>query len=160
MKSVSHIVWVETVVVVFAALEAHSLVTAWLDSPYDRAGSVAFLLWLSPAVRMLWRYQGRGPTNRIMVLTALAISLTGGICDLNVLKYAALALAIAGRWPMRGAREVAWLALSLAWMPVFGLVLGAHASTPVWVANTARITLGLAAAILGLYEGKRTDLKP
>ena len=160
MKSVSHIVWVETVVVVFAALQAHSLLTAWLDSPYDRAGSVAFLLWLTPAGHMLWRYRGRGPTNRTMVLTALAISLAGGVCNLNVLKYAALALAIAGRWPMRGMREIGWLALSLAWMPVFGVMLGAHANTPVWVANAARITLGLAAAILGLYEGKRTDNKP
>jgi hypothetical protein len=159
MKSVSHIVWVETVVVVFAALQAHDLVSAWLHSPYDRTGSVAFLLWVVPAAQMLWHYRGRGPTNRIMILTALVIALTGGICGLNFLNYAALALAFAGRWPMRGAKEAVWLALSLAWMPVLG-ILGAHASLPVWVVDVTRLLLGLAAALLGRRGNNQPENQP
>ena len=159
MKSVSHIVWVETVVVVFAALQAHDLLTAWVHSPYDRTGWVAFLLWLTPAVRMLWRYQGRGPTNRILILTALTAALTGGICEINFLNYIALAIAVAGRWPLALKYEIAWLALSLGWMPVLG-VLGAHAGLPVWLVAGARIGIGLMAAAIGtvFFPGDKKQL--
>ena len=148
MKSVSHIVWVETVVVVFAGLQARDLLTAWAHSPSDRTGWGAFLLWLTPAVRMLWRHKGRGPTNRLLVLTALTAALTGGICQVNFLNYLALALAFAGRWPLAWKHEIIWLALSIGWMPVMG-VLAAHAGLPVLLVDGVRVILGLMAAILG-----------
>jgi len=132
---------VETAVVVYTAVQARDLLMAWRHSPFDRLGALVFLLWLVPAVRAAWKRTAPAPLTWL-VWVALGFALAGGISGINSLNNIALALVLAGRWPLPGNRLWYWVALGLTWMPIFGW-FGAKAGMPVWLVETARGLLGL-----------------
>lgn len=134
---------VETAITLFAAAQARDVAWAWVHSPYDRTGSLAFVLWLAPAVWVAWR-RLETPPPRWRVWVALVFTAIGGMSGINFLNYLALAVALAGCFPLLGARRWRWLVLSLSWMPLLGW-LAAKAGLPVAAVAGLRLLLALAA---------------
>ena len=127
-------------ITLYAAWNARNLLAAWLHSPFDRCGSVAFLLWIVPI--LLWA--ARPSPRRVSIpafAVALLISFAGVAADLGALKYLGLALALAAFLPLRPATSL-WLPCAAAWMPAAGWAFSAHG--PLFV-NSARVAVGLAA---------------
>ena len=133
----------------YAAWNARNLLAAWLHSPYDRYGWLAFLLWVFP-IGCLWMtrlhtdHAGSKQVSSAAFAIALAISFAGVISDLGALKYLGLAIALAGFLPLQPASFV-YLACAAAWMPAAGWALSSHGSLLV---NSIRATIGLAAVLL------------
>jgi hypothetical protein len=133
---------VETAIFLFAAWQARDIAWAWVHSPYDRAGGPAFLLWLAPAVWVAW-HRMETPPPRWRVWVALIFTAIGGMSGINSLNYIALAVALAGCFPLLGARRWRWLFLSISWMPLLGW-LGAKVGLPVVAVGVLRIVVALA----------------
>ncbi len=134
-------------IALYAAWNARNLTAAWLHSPFDRCGAPAFLLWLVPIV---W-IRAKGPLDgaRARVSTAafaagLVLSFAGVAADLGVVKYAGLAIALAGFLPIQPARFL-WLACAAGWMPAAGWAFSSHG---VILVNAMRAAIGLAAMAL------------
>ena len=139
---------VETVIVAYAAWMSHDILWAWRNSPFDHAGAFAFLLWLVPPVRAAWGRPEPAPSVRWLTWTALAFALVGGILGINSLNYIALALALAGRWPVPGKSGWRWLLLSVAWMPVLGWF--GSKGLPIWLVDAGRIALAILSIVVCL----------
>ncbi len=129
----------------YAGWNARGLLAAWLHSPYDRCGSLAFALWVLP-IAGLW-VKGAGGPERVSPAAfaiGLAVSFAGVATDLNVFEYLGLAIALAGFLPIRPVTFL-WLACAAAWMPAAGWAFSSHGAALV---NCARAAMGLAAAVL------------
>jgi hypothetical protein len=128
----------------YAIWNARGLFSAWMHSPYDRCGGLAYLFWIGP-VLFVWA----GPSsdarrlNPAVFAIALACSFAGVVLDLSVLDYAALAIAIAGFVRSRPA-IIPWLACSVSWMPAAGWGLSSHGALMV---NLMRVAIGLASLL-------------
>jgi len=134
-------------ITLYAAWNARHLAGAWLHSPFDRCGSLAFLLWIVP-IACLWvtrRLTGRaGRVSSAAVAIALVVSFAGVATDLSVLEYLALAIALAGFLPVQPATFV-WLACAAAWMPAAGWAFSSHGFVLV---NAVRAGIGFLALLL------------
>jgi hypothetical protein len=134
---------------IYAIWNARNLLAAWLHSPYDRCGSLAFLLWTVP-ILSLWMTRllaNRARSTRLSsapFAIALAVSFAGVAADLSALKYLGLAIALSGFLPVQPATFV-WLGCAAAWMPAAGWAFSSHGSILV---NSMRATIGLAALLL------------
>lgn len=137
----------------FCVWQAADLVTAWRHSPFDRLGWLALGIWLAPTLVSAFRYRAVEPLplkrrDALLCWLALLVCLIGILTDMHCLKHAALALACAAITPAFRFWGL-WFALSLAWMPALGWLLGGIPSLGV-----ASVRLGLAAiaAWVGLAE--------
>ncbi|MSU57145.1 MAG: hypothetical protein EXS35_03010 [Pedosphaera sp.] len=109
-------------VVAYCGWRAFDLVDAWRDSPFDKFGWLALIVWLSPLAWLLARAEADpNLPNEIPVLLwiGLGLSLFGTLGAFNAFHYAGLACALVGmvRW---APRNLPWLLASVGWMPVFG----------------------------------------
>ncbi len=145
-------------ITLYAAWNARSLLGAWLHSPFDRCGSLAFLLWIVP-VASLWiarrRAKRPGRLSSAAFAIALLVSFTGVAMDLGVLKYLGLAIAIAGFLPVQRAM-FAWLGCCAVWMPAAGWAFSSHG--PLLV-NAARLMGGVLAILLTPLFWKHESLR-
>lgn len=115
---------------------------AWLNSPYDRAGFPAFLLWMIPPAVLLFR---GAPARQAWFAAGVLVTLAGSLGEVNAVKYLGLAVTTAGFLPGR----LSWLHLAAAvcWMPVFGYALRSAGQPAV---HAARIVVALSATVLTL----------
>lgn len=149
MKALSQPAAAGIAICLYAIWNARSLMTAWLHSPYDRWGSIAFLCWIVPVI-FLWtvRFFANGAEDRSISTAvpgiALAVSFAGSATDLSALKYLGMALSIAGFLPVRPA-TLAWLGCAAAWMPAAGWAFSTYSPALV---NSTRAVIGLAALLL------------
>ncbi len=134
-------------ITLYTAWNAHKVLGAWLHSPFDRCGSLAFLLWIVP-IACLWvgrRLRERpSRVSAAAFAAALLVSFAGVATDLSVLEYAGVAIALAGFLPVQRATFI-WLGCALAWMPAAGWALSSHGSVAV---NVMRVAIGLLAMLL------------
>jgi hypothetical protein len=123
------------------------LVDAWRHAPFDRLGWLAFGLWAAPVIyRAVRPPRESRPGLPALAWVALGLLLCGSLADVNALCNLALAAAIGGFMPRHQA-TLAWLALSVAWMPALGW---AGATVGAVALNALRALLGAAALWAGL----------
>jgi hypothetical protein len=128
---------------IYCLYQAQDLGHAWTSSPFDRAGSMAFLLWALPILYKAW-------SGRSMRMTWFAagviLSLLGSLGDLNAVKYGGLAVTACGFLPVL---RVTWIHLAAAacWMPLLGWLLGFTGPAAV---NGMRVALALGSALITL----------
>ncbi len=134
----------------YVALNARDLLLAWRDSPYDRAGWIAFLVWLAAAVAARVRSAGPGP---LAPAWGVGVSVLGTIAEVNALEHAGLALVLAALLAPAGMRGWAWTAGALSWAPAFGYACSPFVSAP--VAGGVRIALAAAAGAVVMIGGRR-----
>jgi hypothetical protein len=135
--------------VAWAAWNARDVVAAWRHAPFDRLGWVAWLVWFVPALVFAVR---DGAFRAGWWIAALLVLLAGMVADVNAVKYAAFALAVAALLPERGLLSLVWLAAAVAWMPVLGWSLGA-CGVGVSAVLVARLVLAVVGG-LSLARGK------
>jgi hypothetical protein len=149
---------VEWGVLAFCVWQGWGVISAWRHSPYDRLGWLAFLVWLGPVLvgraecgvqnaesGVQSGERGRGAAWRVwMSGLGLVCAVVGVIGDLNVLRHAGLALAIAGL-AVTGWRWLGWLGLAVCWMPAVGW-LGQGLA----VSQVGALRVGAAGLALGL----------
>ncbi len=139
----------ELLVVGYCAWQGADLLGAWMQAPFDRLGWLALLIWLAPLGAVL-RARRKLSGNVWLLSAALFFSFVGGVAELNVLRYAGLALALSGLLPRPAAP---WVCAAVAWMPALGwfashsnpaailplrlLIAGAGAAAA-WQANNLR----------------------
>jgi hypothetical protein len=112
---------------------------AWLHSPFDRTGWIAWLIWCVPAAVQAFR---ASPTCLAWFPAGVFVSLVGFIGDFHFLEQAGLATVSAGF--LSQCRIVwVWLAAAISWMPVFGWAFS-FAGTSMVCAG--RVVLAVAAA--------------
>lgn len=129
---------------IYAAWQARGLAHAWTSSPYDKAGSLAFLIWCVPVLVNI----RRGSPMRMGWLAAgVLISLAGTIGDLNFVSYAGLAVVTCGFLPPLRS-SWAQLAGSVSWMNL-GWFVSSAGGTPA-TANALRVLLAAATLLLVL----------
>ena len=146
MKSERHLRVAATAVCLYAAWQARDLPAAWLHSPFDHLGALAFAVW---AIPLGIGIAGNERPRPVWLCASLAISLAGVVLDVNFFKNAGFATALAsflssGR---RTAGRRLWVAGALSWMPILGWLLDGEG--PFFV-NGLRlaIALGVSAAFL------------
>lgn len=128
---------------IYCLWQARDLANAWAFSPFDKAGSVAFLLWVLPILFKAW---SGSPMRMAWFAAGVAISLVGSLGELNFVKYGGLAVTACGFLPVS---RVTWLHLAgaVCWMPLLGWLLSSAGTSAV---NGLRVLLALASAILTL----------
>jgi len=146
LKNSSRLVPAGIAISLYAAWNARDLLMAWLHSPYDRFGYIAFLLWMLPVgcvwfTRHIFGLAVHGHVRAGALAIGLAVSFAGVILDVNAIKYLGLAITISGFLPLQPATYV-WLACALGWMPAAGWALSSHAAVLV---NCIRIVIGMIA---------------
>lgn len=147
---------VEWAVLGFCAWQAADLLTAWQHSPFDRLGWLALGIWLAPTLAPAFGFRAPRPmTPRSVQLCWLGLvtSLFAILTDMHFLKHGALAFACAAFTPPFRFWRL-WFALSLAWMPALGWLLG---GLPALGVTSTRLGLATLAALIGLAE-KRSHL--
>lgn len=134
-------------ITLYASWNARALLSAWIHSPFDRCGSLAFVLWTVP-VACFWVTRMLGDSSRRVSIPAFAIALVvsfaGVATDLSVIEYLGLAIAMAGFLPLKPATFV-WLGCAVAWMPAAGWAFSSHGSVLI---NSMRAGIGLAALLI------------
>lgn len=137
------------VIVAMLALNCGDLLFAWGHSPYDRAGGIAFAVWILGGVAMGWRQRASASPGTMSFAPGLVLGLLGFLADLNVFKHIGLAWAAAGFLP-GGWRRWLWLLSALSWMPVMGWMLsGALSAMTVHGGRIAVAIGGVIGANLG-----------
>ena len=131
-------------------------------SPYLAGGVAALLLWMTP-VAAWWVWPGPRPWRRrpgmVLAWAALAALALGATGDLNVLRHAALALALAALWNWRPERLI-WLAGAVVWLPAAGWLASRcelSAETVMALRWVAAVTLA-AGGIGSVFQEKRRPL--
>jgi hypothetical protein len=112
-------------VAALTALGAGNLLNAWRHSPYDAWGWVALLVWLAP----LGRRHGAGEPLLLWSYAGLALALLGQLVEMNTLKYAGFATAVAAFAPMRSWRGWVWWITASAWLPALGWAVAPYLSS-------------------------------
>lgn len=123
--------------------QARGLAHTWADSPFDKAGSVAFLIWALPILYKAW---GGAPMRMAWFAAGVIISLLGSLGELNMIKIAGLAVTACGFLPVSRVRWI-HLAGAACWMPGAGWLLMSAGPTTV---NGLRVLAAIIAAILTL----------
>ncbi|MES2706234.1 MAG: hypothetical protein V4726_06465 [Verrucomicrobiota bacterium] len=120
----------------YAVWQSRDLSHAWMDSPYDKAGFLAFLIWCLPVLLKIWR---ESPMRMGWFAAGVLISLAGSIGELNFVKYAGLAVVTCGFLPPG---RVSWVQLAgaVCWMPLLGWVISSGGVTAV---NSLRVITAL-----------------
>ena len=129
----------------YCVWQARDLQHAWLHSPFDRAGSAAFLIWCLPPVLCLFR---REAVRQGWLAAGVLLSLAGVLTEVNFVKYLGFATVTAGFVPASRFFWL-WLAAAVSWMPVLGWLLGA--TGPVFV-HAVRLVLSMAPAAVLLMR--------
>ncbi len=127
-------------VCLYCAWESRDIMTAWIHSPFDKMGALAFLIWSFP---LLILYHASGP-RPVWLAAALGITLLGVALDLNVIKDAGLAVifaSMAGIATGRAMSRIFCLGTAASWLPALGWILSARGPFTV---NCLRV--GIAAA--------------
>ena len=124
----------------YTAWNARDLFSAWRHAPYDRMDALAFAVWIVPAFVCLIRGTEAGFPR---LIAGLLLSLAGSLVDLNFLKQAALACALAG-FARSGPASWFWLACSVSWMPVLGWCASAAGPFPVQILRILLAAAGTA----------------
>ena len=143
MKRFRHMIRVEWLIAAFCAWHSADLLQAWLHSPYERFGWLAFLIWLIPAARSVFRGVDTSRHFKLAILS-LALSFIGTIGDLNFLCYCGLAGIVGAMGGVSG-RAWLWLAMSVCWMPAFSLFFARFHFTPPMAQILRLVTAGVAA---------------
>lgn len=139
----------------YAALQSRDLLPAWLHSPFDRLGWLAFLIWVTPVLLL----QARSPkADRLACGGAVLLLLAGSVAALNALTYAGFALAISAFLPRDRAR-IFFLATSVSWMPAFSYFLSRLIPSMVAPAHLI-IAAGGTAVFLWLTRKKQPSMPP
>lgn len=128
---------------VYCLWQARDLPNFWVTSPFDKAGSLAFLIWVLPILYKAWN----GSAIRMAWFAAgVVISLLGSLGELNAAKFAGLAVTACGFLPVS---RVSWvhLAGAICWMPMLGWFLDFTGTATV---NGLRVLLALVTAIITL----------
>lgn len=146
---------IELVVLGYAFFCARELVLTWRWTPYDQFGWLAFALWLAPVWWHARRWPGERPEVRFAVGAVVLLTL-GAAADINAVRHAALALAVAAFHPPAG--RWLWLAAALSWMPAAGWVASRYGLAPGDFAF-GRVVLAMAAGgwSLALAMRQRVD---
>lgn len=127
----------------YALWQARALGQAWRDSPFDRLGSLAFLLWCAPVLIKAWQ----GLSVRVVwFAVGVVLSLLGFVSELNAVKYGGLAVVTCGFLPPTRASWVQ-LAGAVSWMPVLGWVFSSAGTTAV---NGARLLIAALTVLIVL----------
>ncbi len=165
-----HFPWIEAAITGFALWTARDLVNAWLHSPLDRGGWLAWLLWCVPVAWTMVGFRGTAgrrlpgmpaparsapPQVRAGFLAgALGCAVAASGSDLNVLGHLGLAVALAAwaRPPRPGAVWV-WLVTAVAWMPVFGWLTGGTFGAALPLVRVVCVAVGAAVAVLPTTRG-------
>lgn len=126
-----------------------NLLEAWLYSPFDRWGWLAFVLWLAPLLGLRATEQrplfGGCKTSRPLLLTGLALTFLGDLGSFNASCNAGLALIILSFAPAQCRNLTTGLA-SASWMTALGW-FGSQAALDPATLNALRI--GIAAVGAG-----------
>ncbi len=149
--------WAGLAALFFCALMVGDLPRAWLWSPFDRAGSVAFVGWALPVMAALV-LQHKAARRGLLVVpsvlfsaSALVLLMMGAATSLNVFKHGAVVFAAAAFMP-RSWKTGLWLVSAASWMPALGWVF--HGAGLAWV-HLARVALGAGALAMGLLSLRR-----
>lgn len=103
-------------VIAFCAWSARELLEYWSFSPYDRVAPWAFLLWLTPLLKL----KGKAPEpSWALLLMAVVIGVYGTILSDTSVASVALALSIVSVTPCHWG-NLLWLVFSVSWMPILG----------------------------------------
>lgn len=97
-------------VLFFCLWQSWALFAGWAISPYDSLDWLPFIIWSMP---LFWR---KGSKGWVLPALALALSVSGTLLELNVLKYAGLAFILGWLAPASPFLPV-WLAAAATWMP-------------------------------------------
>ena len=147
---------VELAIAAFCAWRSADLLHAWHQSPYDRLGWLALLLWCLPALPGLtgprWARPGPEPLA-YLPWVAVALAMLGVVTSLNFLTYWALACAVVSLH-RTGRHDLVWLGLAIGWMPVLGWV---GTRFPPLAITVTRLAISVGAAVLVVYLRKRAD---
>lgn len=113
-------VWLALAVVVYCLWQSRALLGAWQAAPLDRFGWFALVLWVAPLAWSWRRRFDRGETPALPLLAiGLGFAFVGSVGEVNALRYAGLACALAGTGAWHW-RRLPWLLAAVSWMPVFG----------------------------------------
>lgn len=132
------------VVCLYCAWEARDVMAAWLHSPFDKLGAVAFLVWALPLV-VLYRASSPPPT---WLFVALGITLLGVAMDLNVMKdagFAVVCASIAGVATSRIVSRVVCLGTAASWLPALGWIFSGRGPVEV---NCLRVAVAVAGTLV------------
>lgn len=145
-RMVKRLPCLELTVVGYGIWQSRNLAEAWLHSPFDRWGWLAFLIWLTPLVLSKVRApsESRQSTkDRNCFLAGLLLTFLGDLGSFNVSRNVGLGLILLGFAPVQGCTWMAGLC-SGAWMPALGW-FGSQAS----LGPVAMSVLRLGIAVLG-----------
>ena len=144
----------EMVLLAYCGWRSAGLVGAWLDSPFDRLGWLAFLIWLLPLAvqwrgRNLWPHQSEARKLWLMG-TGLALTFLGDLVDINFSHHLGLVLVLMSFAPRRC--TALWGASLIAWLPASGWVGSRFGFDPTVFAfvRVATAVLGSALVLLGM----------
>lgn len=137
----------------YCAWNARSLISGWIDAPYEKQVWFIFFLWGMP---LLYFWVANPPQsyagNPWLIGIALSLSFVGHAGSINMLKYLGLACALAAFLPWR-MELLVWLASSIAWMPAFGwLASHFYFADYLFFVRTIIILIGM---IIGITTVKR-----
>lgn len=119
--------WLEIFILGFCVWHCRDLLASWTNSPFDRAGGLAFLIWLTPILAVALTAQASSDSDlRKLGLMGAGSVLTflGNIGELNFGEHLGLTLALAGFVPARAV--VPCIASASVWWPASGW-LASHA---------------------------------
>ena len=115
------------IICLYCAWQSLGLIQAWMKSPYDRLGWLAFTIWCLP-VLIFWFRQRQNPNpspqgNPLFMGLGLISVFIGSAGSLHALEYIGLSFAIAGLIPFSWV-DILWVGSALSWMPAFGWLSG------------------------------------
>lgn len=158
MNSPRRSAWVAFAVVLYCLWQSRAILGAWRAAPLDRLGWVALILWLAP-LAWLWRAQlvrRAGDASLALLAVGLGLAFVGTLGEVNALRYAGLACALAGTTAWH-CRRLPWLLAAVSWMPVFGYFLSRFSPDLIL---PARLCLAALAAIWFWYATRQTAAPP
>lgn len=146
--------WLQLAVIILCAIQSQGLYIAWMSAPFEYKGWIAFLFWSLP-IPFYWIFKQNIPLERnrsaIMLGIALIASIMGTLSNFNTFHYVSLAVALASLipfwWPM-----IAWILLSIVWMPGFGWLISQYMSHYEMVARIVIAFLAAAGTILFIHK--------
>jgi exosortase/archaeosortase family protein len=114
--------WLEFIILGYCAWQSAGLPAVWRDSPFDRLGWLAFVIWAAgiAVARVTATRDAHDPKKGASWLPALglAFAFLGDLGELNVSRHLGLALVLAhfSPWPCR----FACAAGAVTWLPALG----------------------------------------
>jgi len=157
----------KTAICIFCLVLSNELLVAWHISPFDQFGWLAFLVWISPALFVVYRHHFSSikeffqehsfATCEPLAWWGLAAAVIGTAGDLNVLKYLGLSLAVAS-WIPWSADVIIWMVLGICWMPFFGWIAGSLPISMVILLRTLFALLATAMCVCAIMSVKQIKI--